>query len=131
MTSLLLRTAIALFAQTSIAAAAVSLPAIFSDHAVLQADKDAKVWGWADAGERVRVTIAGKTVEAVAGADKMWSVQLPKLPAGGPFTLEVAGTNVVQVKDVLVGEVWLCAGQSNMAMQLKGLHGEVDRKSVV
>jgi sialate O-acetylesterase len=66
----------------------VRLPAIFSDHMVLQREVEAPVWGWADAGEKVTVTFAGETKSTVAGADGKWSVKLPKLPASakGPGT---------------------------------------------
>ncbi|HEV7301108.1 MAG TPA: sialate O-acetylesterase [Tepidisphaeraceae bacterium] len=132
MNSILLRITVALVAATStVATAAVRLPAMFSDHAVLQADKAVNMWGWASEGETVTVTIAGATATTVAKADGTWSVALAPLPVGGPFVMEVAGSNALTVNDVLIGEVWLCAGQSNMAMQLKGLHGEVDDADAV
>lgn len=111
--------------------AEVKLPAVFSDHAVLQAGKPVNVWGWADPGERLSVNVAGKVVETSASPDGKWTVTLPQLQAGGPHVMEVRGSNTVRVSDLLVGEVWLCAGQSNMAMQLKGLHGEVQDADAV
>src|SRR5215213_3875232 len=79
------------------AAAEVKLPAIFGDHMVLQQNVPLTVWGWADPGEKVTVTVGGQPVElAAAGKD-----------------------NTVTLKDVLVGEVWLCSGQSNMEWSLK------------
>ncbi len=98
------------------ASAEVKLPAIFSDHMVLQCDTAVPVWGWADAGEQVTVSIAGQTKTATADASGKWSVKLDKLPAGDALTLTVKGKNTITVSDVLVGEVWLCSGQSNMAM---------------
>ena len=94
----------------------VKLPAIFSDHAVLQQDVSVPVWGWADSGEEVTISIAGQTKTTKAGADGSWKVQLEKLAKGGPHTLEIKGKNTITIKDVLVGEVWLGSGQSNMAM---------------
>jgi sialate O-acetylesterase len=99
------------------AQADVKLPAIFSDHMVLQSGVEAPVWGWADPGEEVTVSVGEQSAKATAGADGKWSVKLPKLAAGGPHTLAVKGkANALAVKDVLVGEVWLGSGQSNMAM---------------
>ncbi|KAF0170403.1 MAG: sialate O-acetylesterase [Limisphaerales bacterium] len=94
----------------------MKLPAIFGDHMVLQRDTAVPVWGTAAAGEEVTVSIAGQTVTAKAGADGKWSVKLAKLSAAGPHTLTVKGKNTVTISDVLVGEVWLGSGQSNMAM---------------
>jgi len=99
-----------------LARADVKLPAIFSDHMVLQQDEDCLVWGWADPGEQVTVTIAGKSKSTKAGKDGKWSLKLPELKAGGPLTLSVKGKNSITVNDVLVGEVWLGSGQSNMGM---------------
>ncbi len=96
--------------------AEVSLPALFSDHMVLQQDVEAPIWGWADAGEKITVSIGGETRETTAGADGKWKARLPKLKAGDAGTLTVSGSNTVQIQDVLVGEVWLGSGQSNMAM---------------
>ena len=97
------------------APAEVSLPAMFSEHMVLQSGVPVPVWGWADAGEEVSVTIGTQTKTTKAGADKKWSVKLDKLSVGEPQTLTVKGTNTIEIPDVLVGEVWLCSGQSNMA----------------
>lgn len=99
----------------------VRLPAIFSDHMVLQRDAVVPVWGWADAGEKVTVSIAGQTKTATADAAGKWSVKLDKLAAGDALTLVVSGKNKITVNDVLVGEVWLGSGQSNMQMQMKGV----------
>jgi hypothetical protein len=97
--------------------AAVRPNPLFCDHAVLQQNREVPVWGTADEGERVVVEIAGRTAEAVA-KDGRWLVRLPELPAGGPYTLTIRGTNTVTFQDVLVGEVWICGGQSNMERQL-------------
>ena len=108
--------------------AEVTLPALLSDHMVLQADTTVAVWGWAAAGETVTISIAGQSKTTQAGADGKWMVKLDKLKASGESqTLTVRGRNTLMVRDVLVGEVWLASGQSNMEMQLTGLHGKVDR----
>lgn len=101
------------------ASAEVKLPALISDHMVLQAGVSAPVWGWAEAGEEVTVAVGGKSASAKTGADGKWKVALPPLAAGGPHTLSVQGKNKLEVKDVLVGEVWLGSGQSNMAMAVQ------------
>ncbi|MBM3871496.1 MAG: sialate O-acetylesterase [Verrucomicrobia bacterium] len=98
------------------ARADVKLPAIFGDHMVLQRDTAVPVWGTATPGEEITVSIAGQTVSAKAGADGKWSVKLAKLSAAGPHALTVKGKNTLTFTDVLVGEVWLGSGQSNMAM---------------
>lgn len=106
----------ALLSLAATARADVKLPAIFGNHMVLQRDAAVPVWGTAAPGEEVTVAIAGQTASAKAGADGKWSVKLTKLAADGPQTLTVKGKNTVTFSDVLVGEVWLGSGQSNMAM---------------
>jgi len=105
-----------LMLMSSAVHADVKLPAIISDHAVLQRDRAVPIWGWADAGEEVTVALAGQTQTVKAGADGGWMVKFDKLPADKTLTLEVKGKNTLTVKDLLVGEVWLGSGQSNMAM---------------
>jgi len=97
-----------------VAAADVRLPRIFGDHMVLQSGRELPVWGWAAAGEKVTVAVAGKTAEATAGGNGKWKATLPALKPGGPFEMTVKGKNTITFKDVVVGEVWLCSGQSNM-----------------
>jgi len=97
---------------------AVRLPAIISDNMVLQQGIKFRIWGSASAGERVAVTFDKKTSNIIADAQGRWQVLLGPLKAGGPFELTVKGDNVLTVKNVLVGEVWLCSGQSNMEWPL-------------
>ena len=92
----------------------IKLPALFSDHMVLQQDEKCAVWGWADPGEAVTVTIDGQTQSTKTGSDGKWAVKLAKLKVGNPLTLTLKGKNTITVNDVLVGEVWLGSGQSNM-----------------
>ena len=101
------------------ALADVQVAPIFGDNMVLQRDRKVPVWGTAEPGEKVTVSVAGQTAQAAAGPDKAWRVDLPSLKAGGPFEMTVAGANTVTFKNVLVGEVWICSGQSNMAMGLR------------
>ena len=106
---------------TAAATAEVRLAAVFSDHAVLQRERPLPVWGQASPGERVRVRLGTVEAEGTAGADGKWRVTLPAQPASrDPMELTATGTNTVTVRDILVGDVWLCSGQSNMEW---GLHG--------
>jgi sialate O-acetylesterase len=115
-TLLALAAACAVFSS---ARADVKLPAIFSDHMVFQQDVAVPLWGWANPGEQVSVSFAGQKKTVQTGADGVWNVKIAKLAAGGqPQTLTVQGKNTVKIEDVLVGEVWLCSGQSNMAMNV-------------
>ncbi len=100
------------------ARADVKLPAIFGNHMVLQQKQADKVWGKADPGEEVSVSIAGQTKSTKADADGKWMVTLEPMPAGGPHELTIKGKNTLSYSDVLVGEVWLCSGQSNMQWNL-------------
>jgi len=95
--------------------AAVKLNSLFCDHMVLQRDQANPVWGWADAGEHVTVSLGQSKVETTAGADGKWSVKLPPQTVGGPaLEMTVAGSNSITIHDILIGEVWFCSGQSNM-----------------
>jgi sialate O-acetylesterase len=101
----------------TLASAEVRMPRIFSDQMVLQRDMPIPVWGWAAEGDKVTVEFAGQTASATAGPGGKWTVTLKPLSAGGPHTLSVKGqtpADAVQARDVLVGEVWVCSGQSNM-----------------
>ena len=97
----------------------VRLPNLFSDNMVLQRGKVLKVWGWAGPDENVKVVLSGKAAETTADADGEWKVELPAMAAGGPHELSVAGKNTVKISNILIGEVWVCSGQSNMEFELK------------
>ncbi|MDE0167876.1 MAG: sialate O-acetylesterase [Bryobacterales bacterium] len=92
----------------------VRLPQILSDRMVLQRGAPIRVWGWADAGERVTVLFAGQRVVTEAGQEGDWQAFLHPMTAGGPYEMTVAGSNRIVLRDVLVGEVWIGSGQSNM-----------------
>jgi sialate O-acetylesterase len=107
-----------LLAATSLSAD-VKLPAIFGDHMVLQQEAKVPVWGTADAGEKITVTAGDHTGTATAGADGKWRVDLaPFAPNTPPLTVMVVGKNTLKFDDVLIGEVWLASGQSNMELPL-------------
>ncbi len=107
----------------ALARATVTLPALISDNMVLQAGKPLPIWGMADPGEQVTVTLADDTAVATADAAGKWQVRLKARQADGmPVTLTVAGANTLTVKNVLVGSVWICSGQSNMDFGFNGSH---------
>ncbi len=112
--------AVAAWLQGPSALADPRLPSIIGPNMVLQQGVEAPIWGWAKPGEKVTVTFCGQEVSAVAGADGLWLVRLAPLKAGGPFEMTIAGKTTLVLKNVLVGEVWLGSGQSNMAMGLNG-----------
>jgi sialate O-acetylesterase len=104
------------------AESALELPAIFSDQMVLQADKPAPIWGQARPGAKVAVTLDGLSAQGTSDEKGNWRVELPAGPAGGPWDLIVeSDSEKLVIKDVLRGEVWLCSGQSNMAMAFHAL----------
>ena len=109
-------------AWATIAVAAVKLPAVFSDNMVLQRGQPVPVWGWADKGEEVIVAIAGQSLATKADDKGCWKVVLDKLDVGEPLELTVQGSSgsTVLLKNVLVGEVWVGSGQSNMQMGVAG-----------
>lgn len=97
----------------------IRLPAIFTEHMVLQQGREIPVWGWGEAGEAVTVSLCGKDATTTTGADGKWMTKLPALTAGGPFEMKIVGKNTVTFADVLIGEVWVCSGQSNMEWTVK------------
>lgn len=99
----------------------VKLPAVIGSHMVLQQGMQCPIWGWADAGEVVTVSMDGKSATATAGTDGKWSLKIGPFTAGGPFDMTVTGKNALTLTDVLVGEVWVCSGQSNMQMNVRGV----------
>ena len=106
---------LALAACVPAQAADLGLARIFSDHAVLQRDQPIAVWGTAGAGGKVTVTLGGQAASASADAQGKWKVQLPPQPAGGPYALTVASDGrKISRADILLGDVYLCSGQSNM-----------------
>lgn len=117
----ILVTAIGLSLLSTPVAADVRLAALFSDHAVLQRDRPLPIWGWADPGEEIRVKLNAETAVAKASSDGRWQVTLNAQPASKmPATLEVAGRNQLTIRDIRLGDVWLCSGQSNMEWGLGG-----------
>lgn len=97
----------------------IRLPALVADSMVLQRDTELKIWGWADPGEKVKVSFHGERYSSQADPEGRWFVILRKMKAGGPFTMEISGSNTkITLRNILVGDVYLCAGQSNMVHSL-------------
>lgn len=98
----------------------VRLPALVGSNMVLQRNKPLNIWGWADKGEKVTVAFRKGTYTAITAANGQWKVQLPAQIAGGPFTMTISGHNTIKLDNILVGDVWVASGQSNMEMPVKG-----------
>src|SRR5882762_4326009 len=97
----------------------VRLPRLIGEGMVLQRDTELTLWGWAAAGEAVTVVFSGKKYPTKADAEGKWTVKLPPQKAGGPFTMDILATNQIMLKNILVGDVWLCSGQSNMVLPME------------
>jgi sialate O-acetylesterase len=108
------------------AAADVRLPKVFTDNMMLQRDQPVRVWGWADAGEEVSVAVAGKSAATKADAQGAWKVELPVIKQGENLELTVKGKNSLSLKNIIVGDIWVCSGQSNMEMGLGGCLGSAE-----
>ena len=102
-----------------LASAQIKLPQIIRDSMILQRDSKINIWGWASKGETISVTFNNKTYKTTTGNDGKWMVQLAPMKAGGPYTMEIMGKTKLTLHNILLGNVWLCAGQSNMEHQMK------------
>ncbi|MGP0020275.1 MAG: sialate O-acetylesterase [Candidatus Sulfotelmatobacter sp.] len=100
-----------------------ALPTLISNHMVLQQGREIHLWGKADAGEIITVSLAGHAATTTADTSHQWSVSLPAMAAGGPFTLTIQGNKKIEIKDVMIGEVWIASGQSNMTFSLESAEG--------
>ena len=127
---LLAAVAFLLTTQTVLAEAVPLLHAMFQDHAVLQRDKPISIWGRAAANDRLTVSFAGNNATAQADGSGHWAATLPAMSAGGPYTLSVTSAAGARqtIEDVLVGDVWLCSGQSNMVLQV---HRSLDSRAEI
>ena len=103
---------------------------IFADNMVMQRGKANTIWGWSEPGDHVQVQIGDQAASAVAGADRRWQVTIQPPPVGGPYTIKITGHETVELHNVLVGDVWLCGGQSNMGLPLQMTrNGAADAKT--
>ncbi|MEO8403537.1 MAG: sialate O-acetylesterase, partial [Chitinophagaceae bacterium] len=105
------------FCQTTYAQ--VRLPRLVRDSMVLQRDTKIKIWGWASPNEKIKISFNGKSYKATTASDGKWMTLLSPTKAGGPYTMDITGKNKIQLKDILVGDVWICAGQSNMVIPME------------
>lgn len=111
---------ITFFLLGNVSNAQINLPSIFGDHMVLQQKQSNPVWGWAKSGEVIKVEIHGQSHTAVADQKGKWKVILRPIPVGGPYRMKIeSNTSTFYLEDILVGEVWICSGQSNMAWAVK------------
>jgi sialate O-acetylesterase len=94
------------------------LPRLVRDSMVLQRDAKVNLWGWASPKEKIKINFQNKNYKAVTGADGKWLVVLPPMKAGGPYTMDISGKENISLKEILIGDVWFCSGQSNMVHQL-------------
>ena len=97
----------------------VRLPKLVSDGMVLQRDAEVKIWGWAGKDEKVSVNFMNSTYNTVAADEGDWSIELPKLKAGGPYEMQINASNSITIHDIMIGDVWVCSGQSNMELLMK------------
>ena len=111
----------------NVASGEVRMPAVFSDHMVLQRDRPLPIWGWADPSEKIRVAFGSEKAETTAGADGAWQCILRAQPVSAKGqTLTIEGKNQIHIEDVLLGDIWLCSGQSNMEWGLGGCDAPED-----
>lgn len=98
--------------------ATIKLPALVGNNMVLQRDKPVKLWGYGKTGEKVSITFAGKTATSSVESNGKWHLVLPKMSAGGPYTMLIKGDNEITLSNILIGDIWVCSGQSNMEFNL-------------
>jgi len=109
--------AVALF--TFSATANVRLPQIISSNMVIQRNEPIKIWGWADKGEKVSITFNGKKVSAKRISSDKWEAVFPAMKEGGPYEISISGKNTIELKNIMIGDIWICSGQSNMEWTLQ------------
>jgi len=111
--------AIVVLLATQVAFGQVRLPRLVSDGMVLQRETPVRIWGWAGAGEKIRLSLNSNLYHAVASVEGKWQITLPAQKAGGPFEMEITASNQIKLKNILFGDVWLCTGQSNMELPMR------------
>jgi len=97
----------------------LKLPKLISDGMILQRDININIWGVADVGERVTINFIDKSYSTIADEDGKWTIILPKLKAGGPYDMEIKASISIKIKNILIGDVWICSGQSNMVIPME------------
>jgi sialate O-acetylesterase len=116
---------------SNILVAGVKLPAIFGDNMVLQQKTNAPIWGCAEPGEKIHIQASWRQsgISTTANNEGKWQAKIKTPKAGGPFTISITGRNKIVLKDVLIGEVWVCSGQSNMALQVENVNDAKKEKA--
>jgi len=94
--------------------AEVKLPKVIGSNMVLQRNQPITIWGWADKGEKILVRFSGQETQVLTGPDGLWMVSLDPMEAGGPFEMVISGSNTITLENIMIGDVWICSGQSNM-----------------
>jgi sialate O-acetylesterase len=113
-----------IFSSNIICYSQVRLPKLVSDGMVLQRDANTNIWGWASAGEKVIVTFLGSSYQTTANEKGKWKIQLPRLTSGGPYEMKLSASNELVIRDILIGDVWVCSGQSNMEMSMMSVRNK-------
>lgn len=108
-----------LFLNPLLASGQISLPKLVSDGMVLQREAEVKIWGWASSGEKVAVRFRDRTYQTEANSEGKWELKLPEMKAGGPYTMTLKASNTITLNDILIGDVWVCSGQSNMELPMR------------
>jgi len=98
--------------------AQIKLPRLVRDSMILQRDAKVNIWGWASKNEKISIKFNGKSYKTTTGTDGKWLIQLQPMKAGGPFVMDITGNNKISLKEILIGDVWICSGQSNMVHQM-------------
>lgn len=108
-----------LFLSPLMALGQIVLPKLISDGMVLQRETEMKIWGWSAAGEKVAVSFRDRTYQTEANGEGKWELRLPEMKAGGPYTMTLKASNTITLNDILIGDVWVCSGQSNMELPMR------------
>src|SRR6187200_332923 len=98
--------------------AQVRLPRLVRDSMILQRDTRINIWGWAAKNEKIKIKFNSKSYKTTTSSDGKWLIQLTPMKAGGPYTMDISGNNKISLKEILIGDVWICSGQSNMVHQM-------------
>ncbi|HEX3167082.1 MAG TPA: sialate O-acetylesterase, partial [Chitinophagaceae bacterium] len=98
--------------------AQVRLPRLVRDSMILQRDTRINIWGWAAKNEKINIKFNNKSYKTTTGSDGKWLIQLQPTKGGGPYTMDITGSNKISLKEILIGDVWICSGQSNMVHQM-------------
>jgi sialate O-acetylesterase len=107
----------------------IKLPRLVRDSMILQRDTKINIWGWAAKNEKINIKFNSKSYKTTTGSDGKWLIQLPPMKAGGPYTMDIAGSNKTVLKEILIGDVWICSGQSNMVHQMN-IHDVIYAKDI-